>query len=57
MFKQMVSFAPDTSTSNRSMIGNNSCGSYGANREHVKSIDVILNDNSEAIFEPLTTYL
>ncbi len=42
-------FAPDTSTSNRAMIGgmigNNSCGSYsvyyGRTREHVKSVDVI----------------
>jgi len=51
-------FAPDTSTSNRAMIGgmigNNSCGSYsvlyGTTREHVKSVDVILSDGSEATF-------
>ena len=58
-------FAPDTSTSNRAMIGgmigNNSCGSYsvyyGTTREHVKSVDVILADGSEATFEPLTANL
>ncbi|BBN60153.1 oxidoreductase [Hydrogenovibrio marinus] len=56
-------FAPDTSTSNRAMIGgmigNNSCGSYsvyyGTTREHVKSVEVILSDGSEVIFEDLTT--
>jgi FAD/FMN-containing dehydrogenase/Fe-S oxidoreductase len=58
-------FAPDTSTSNRAMIGgmigNNSCGSYsvyyGTTREHVKSVDVILTDGSETTFEPLTANL
>ncbi|WP_178863894.1 FAD-binding and (Fe-S)-binding domain-containing protein [Thiomicrorhabdus cannonii] len=55
-------FAPDTSTSNRAMIGgmigNNSCGSYsvyyGTTREHVKSVEVILADGTETIFGPLT---
>ncbi|MDX1352159.1 MAG: FAD-binding and (Fe-S)-binding domain-containing protein, partial [Thiomicrorhabdus sp.] len=55
-------FAPDTSTSNRAMIGgmigNNSCGSYsvyyGTTREHVKALEVILADGSEAYFGPLT---
>lgn len=55
-------FAPDTSTSNRAMIGgmigNNSCGAYsifyGTTREHVKSIDVILADGSEAVFGPVS---
>ena len=55
-------FAPDTSTANRAMIGgmigNNSCGAYsiyyGTTREHVKSMEVILADGSEAIFEPLS---
>ncbi|WP_028487119.1 FAD-binding and (Fe-S)-binding domain-containing protein [Thiomicrorhabdus chilensis] len=55
-------FAPDTSTSNRAMIGgmigNNSCGSYsvyyGTTREHVKSVDVILADGSETTFGPLS---
>lgn len=56
-------FAPDTSTSNRAMIGgmigNNSCGSYsvyyGTTREHVKWVDVILADGSEARFGPLSS--
>jgi len=55
-------FAPDTSTSNRAMIGgmigNNSCGSYsvlyGTTREHVKSVEVILSDGSEATFGDLS---
>jgi FAD/FMN-containing dehydrogenase/Fe-S oxidoreductase len=55
-------FAPDTSTSNRAMIGgmigNNSCGSYsvyyGTTREHVKSVEVILADGTETTFGPLT---
>ncbi|WP_024851612.1 FAD-binding and (Fe-S)-binding domain-containing protein [Hydrogenovibrio kuenenii] len=54
-------FAPDTSTSNRAMIGgmigNNSCGSYsifyGTTREHVKSVEVILSDGTETVFEDL----
>ncbi len=57
-------FAPDTSTSNRAMIGgmigNNSCGSYsvyyGTTREHVKSVDVILADGSETTFDALSAY-
>lgn len=55
-------FAPDTSTSNRAMIGgmigNNSCGSYsvyyGTTREHVKSVEVILSDGSETEFKDLS---
>ncbi len=55
-------FAPDTSTSNRAMIGgmigNNSCGAYsvlyGTTREHVKSVEVILSDGSEATFSDLS---
>lgn len=55
-------FAPDTSTSNRAMIGgmigNNSCGSYsvfyGTTRDHVKSVDVILSDKSEVTFGDLS---
>ena len=56
-----LKFAPDTSTSNRAMIGgmigNNSCGSYsvfyGTTRDHVKSVEVILSDGSLVIFEEL----
>lgn len=55
-------FAPDTSTSNRAMIGgmigNNSCGAYsiyyGTTREHVKSVAVILADGSQTTFHDLT---
>ena len=58
-----LKFAPDTSTSNRAMIGgmigNNSCGSYsifyGTTRDHVKSIEVILSDGSLVEFKELTT--
>lgn len=56
-----LGFAPDTSTSNRAMIGgmigNNSCGSYsvfyGTTREHVEALDVILSDGSLVRLEPL----
>jgi FAD/FMN-containing dehydrogenase/Fe-S oxidoreductase len=56
-----LKFAPDTSTSNRAMIGgmigNNSCGAYsafyGTTREHVKSIEVILSDGSLVEFGEL----
>ncbi|NPA71630.1 MAG: FAD-binding oxidoreductase [Gammaproteobacteria bacterium] len=61
--REGLRFAPDTSTSNRAMIGgmigNNSCGSYsvyyGTTREHVKSMEVILSDGSEVVFEALDT--
>jgi len=56
-----LKFAPDTSTSNRAMIGgmigNNSCGSYsifyGTTRDHVKSVEVILSDGSLVEFKEL----
>ncbi len=52
-------FGPETSTSNRAMlggmIGNNSCGSnsivYGSTRDHLKEVRVLLSDGSEAIFK------
>jgi len=55
-------FGPETSTSNRCMIGgmvgNNSCGAhslvYGSTREHTLEIQAILSDGSEAFFEPLS---
>ncbi|OIP03345.1 MAG: FAD-binding oxidoreductase [Bacteroidetes bacterium CG2_30_32_10] len=55
-------FAPETSTSNRCMIGgmvgNNSCGShsliYGSTRDHVISIKAILSDCSEIEFTDLS---
>ncbi|NUP89251.1 MAG: FAD-binding protein [Candidatus Sumerlaeia bacterium] len=54
-------FAPETSTSNRAtvggMIGNNSSGMmsirYGRTSEHVRSLDVLLADGSEAHFGPI----
>jgi FAD/FMN-containing dehydrogenase/Fe-S oxidoreductase len=54
-------FSPETSTSNRSMIGgmigNNSCGLhslvYGATRDHTLSIRAVLSDASVCEFEPL----
>lgn len=59
--KDGLRFAPDTSTSNRAMIGgmigNNSCGSYsvyyGTTRDHVKSLELILADGSVVQFEDL----
>lgn len=57
-----LQFGPDTSTTNRcmigGMIGNNSAGSFsilhGTTREHVLEIDAILSDGSEVRFGPLT---
>ncbi len=54
-------FGPETSTSNRCMIGgmvgNNACGAhsliYGSTRNHVISIKAILSDGSDVEFEPL----
>ena len=54
-------FGPDTSTSNRCMIGgmvgNNACGAnalvYGSTREHTVEIKAILSDGSEAVFKAL----
>ena len=54
-------FAPETSTSNRcvigGMIGNNSSGLhsliYGTTREHLISVKAVLSDGSEAEFGPL----
>jgi len=55
-------FGPETSTSNRCMIGgmvgNNSCGShsilYGTTRDHTLELHTILSDGSEAVFKELT---
>ncbi len=54
-------FGPETSTSNRCMIGgmlgNNACGShsliYGSTRDHVIEVRAILSDGSEAVFGPV----
>ncbi|WP_298778130.1 FAD-binding and (Fe-S)-binding domain-containing protein [uncultured Polaribacter sp.] len=56
-------FGPNTSTSNRCMIGgmvgNNSSGStsikYGVTRDKVLQIDTILSDGSKAIFKEITS--
>lgn len=55
-------FGPETSTSNRCMIGgmvgNNSCGShslvYGSTRDHTLELKAFLSDGSEVIFGELT---
>ena len=55
-------FGPETSTSNRCMIGgmlgNNSCGAhsliYGSTRDHTVSVKTILSDGSEVEFGKLT---
>ncbi len=55
-------FGPNTSTSNRcmlgGMVGNNSCGTtsivYGATRDHVLELHTILSDGSKAVFKELT---
>jgi FAD/FMN-containing dehydrogenase/Fe-S oxidoreductase len=55
-------FGPETSTSNRCMIGgmvgNNSCGAhsliYGSTRDHTLEIEGFLSDGSEVFFGPLT---
>lgn len=60
--KDNLFFGPETSTSNRcmigGMIGNNSCGAhsliYGSTRDHVLEIDCILSDGSEVCFGEIT---
>ena len=59
--KDGLFFAPETSTSDRCMIGgmvaNNSCGAhsliYGSTRDHLISLKVILSDGSVAEFGPI----
>ena len=55
-------FGPETSTSNRCMIGgmlgNNACGSrsliYGSTRDHILEVKTVLSDGSEAVFGELS---
>ena len=55
-------FGPETSTSNRCMIGgmagNNSCGSnsvvYGSTREHLLEVRGFLSDGAEVVFGPMS---
>ena len=61
--KHQLFFAPETSTSNRcmmgGMLGNNACGAhslvYGSTRDHTKAVKVILSDGSEALFSDLSS--
>ncbi len=54
-------FGPETSTSNRcmlgGMLGNNSCGAhalvYGSTRDHTLEVKTLLSDGSKAVFGPL----
>ena len=58
---QGLFFPPETSTSNRAMIGgmigNNSCGAnsivYGSTRDHILELKVLLSDGSEVSFSSL----
>jgi FAD/FMN-containing dehydrogenase/Fe-S oxidoreductase len=60
--KKGLFFGPETSTSNRCMIGgmvgNNSCGAhsliYGSTREHTLEIKAFLSDGSEVEFKALS---
>ena len=62
MEKLGLFFGPETSTSNRcmlgGMVGNNSCGAhsliYGSTRDHVMELKTILSDGSEATFGELS---
>ncbi len=59
--RHKLQFGPDTSTTNRcmigGMIGNNSCGlysiRYGTTRDHIMEIQGVLSDGSVAVFKPL----
>ncbi len=60
--KYKLFFAPETSTSNRcmmgGMLGNNSCGAhsliYGSTRDHTLEVKCILSDGSQAEFKALS---
>lgn len=55
-------FGPETSTSNRcmmgGMLGNNACGAhslvYGSTRDHTLEVSTLLSDGSEVVFKPLS---
>jgi FAD/FMN-containing dehydrogenase/Fe-S oxidoreductase len=61
--KHDLFFGPETSTSNRCMIGgmvgNNACGAhslvYGSTRDHLNRVRAVLSDGSVTDFKPLTT--
>ena len=60
--KDGLFFGPETSTSNRcmmgGMVGNNSCGAhslvYGSTRDHILEIKGFLSDGSEVIFSDIS---
>ena len=60
--KSGLFFGPETSTSNRCMIGgmvgNNACGShsliFGSTRDHLLEVTGFLSDGSEVHFKPLS---
>ncbi len=60
--KYELFFGPETSTSNRcmlgGMVGNNSCGArsvvYGSTRDHLLEVQAILADGHEVTFSALT---
>ena len=60
---QGLFFGPETSTSNRcmmgGMVGNNSCGAhsilYGSTRDHLLEVKALLSDGSEVEFSALNT--
>jgi len=62
LLKQGLFFGPETSTSNRCMIGgmlgNNACGLrsvvYGSTRDHTLAVRAVLSDGSVVTFESLT---
>lgn len=57
---QGLFFGPETSTSNRcmlgGMVGNNACGAhsliYGSTRDHINAVEVVLSDGSVVTFGP-----
>ena len=61
--KQNLFFGPETSTSNRcmmgGMVGNNACGShsliYGSTRDHTLEIETILSDGTEVVFSTISS--
>ncbi len=62
LFPHQLQFGPETSTSNRAMIGgmvgNNSCGSnsviYGTTRDHLLEVEALLSDGTEVTFKALS---
>ena len=61
--KDNLFFGPETSTSNRCMLGgmagNNSCGAhsliYGSTRDHILEMECVLSDGSEVVFGEISS--